>query len=74
MNLSENVGNWMVAIVMMLKQVCSFVMRFLVVDDAEGVEIEISITNEQNCTIMIRTKTIELLSLRKVHTYINTSS
>ena len=72
MNLSENVGNWMVAIVMMLKQVCSFVMRFLVVDDAEGVEIRISITNEQNCTIMIRTKTIELLSLRKVHT--NTSS
>jgi len=71
-NLSENVGNWMVAIVMMLKQVCSFVMRFLVVDDAEGVEIRISITNEQNCTIMIRTKTIELLSLRKVHT--NTSS
>ena len=72
MNLSENVGNWMVAIVMMLEQVCSFVMRFLVVDDAEGVEIEISITTDQNCTIMIRTKTIELLSLRKVHT--NTSS
>jgi len=45
-NLSENVGNWMVMIVMILEQVCSFVMQCLVVDDAEGVEIEISITNE----------------------------